>query len=72
MGVQYEVGGGGGKKEIRDHHLSLLWSEAARDEAYAIYDTLNLCFSDTKTNNSKTTTKMTTDNIDFDHDTVRE
>ena len=61
MGVQYEVGGGGGKKEIRDHHLSLLWSEADSDETYASYNTLGLCFPDTKTKKSKTTTKIMTD-----------
>ena len=54
-----------------DLHLPLLWSEAVRDEAFAIYDTFDLCFPDTKTNKSKTTTKMTTDN-NCDHDTVRE
>ena len=31
-----------------------------------------LCFYDTKTNKSKTTTTMMTDNFDCDHDTVRE
>ena len=35
---------------MRDCHLSLLWSEAVKDEAYAIYNTLNLFFPDTKTN----------------------
>ena len=57
---------------MRDCHLSLLWSKADRDEAYAINDTLDLCFPDTKTKQRKTTTKMTTDNVDCDHDTVRE
>ena len=55
-----------------NRHPSLLWSEAIRYEAYAIYNTLDLSCPDTKTNKSKTTTTMTTDNVDCDHDTVRE
>ena len=42
------------------------------DKAYAIYDTINLCFPDTKTNKSKITTTMTTNNVACDHDTVEE
>ena len=53
-------------------HLSLLWSKAVRYEAYAIYDTLDLSFPDTNTNKSKTTMTMTTDNVYYYHDTVRE
>ena len=49
----------------------LLWSEAFRNEAYAIYDTLNLCFPDTNTKKSRTTTTMTTDDVECNHDTVR-
>ena len=52
--------------------MSLLWSEAVRDEAYAIYNTIGLCFLDTKTNKSKTNKKMTTNNVDCDHETVKE
>ena len=63
---------GGGNRDRGDLHPSLLWSEAVRDEAYAIYNTLDLCFPDTKTNKIKTTTTMTTNNADCDHDTVRE
>ena len=67
-------GGGcdGGKRDRRDRPMSLLWSEAVIDYAYAIYDTLDLCFPATNTNKSKTTMKMKTDNFDCDHDTVRE
>ena len=57
---------------MRDRHLYLLWSKAVRDEVYAIYDTLNLCFPDTKTNKIKTTKTTTTNNIDCNHVTVRE
>ena len=52
--------------------MSLLWSEAVRDEAYAIYNMLDLCLPDTKTKKSKTTTTITTDHVDCNHDTVRE
>ena len=38
---------------------------------HAIYDTLDLCFPNTKTKKSKTTTTMTTDNVNCDHGTVR-
>ena len=59
-----EGGGGGGNRDRRDNHLSLIWSDAIRDEAYAIYNTLDLCFPDTKTNKIKITTTMMTDNVD--------
>ena len=52
--------------------MSLIWPEVVRDEAYYIYNTLDLCFLDTNTKNIKTTTTMTTDNVNCDHDTVRE
>ena len=71
-GGQNESGGDKGNRDRRDIHSPLLWSEAVRDEAYSIYDTLGLYFPDTKTNKSKTTTTMMTDNFDCDHDTVRE
>ena len=67
-----EGGGAGGNRDRRDSHPSLLWSDYVRYEAYGIYDTPNMCFPDTKTKKSKTTTTMTTDNVDCDHDTVRE
>ena len=56
----------------RDGHLSLLWSEADSDETYASYDTLGLCFPDTKTSKSKTTATITAGNVDCGHYTVRE
>ena len=71
-GGQNEGGGGKGNRDKRDLHPSILWSEAVRYEDYAIYDTPNLCFPDTNTNKRKITTTMTTDNVDCDHDTVRE
>ena len=52
--------------------MSVLWSEDVKDEAYANYDTLNLCFHDTKTNKSKSSTTMMTDNVNYNNDTVRE
>ena len=52
--------------------MSLLCSEAVRYKAYAIYVTLDLCLPDTKTNKIKTTTTITTDNVDCNYDTVRE
>ena len=60
---QNEFGFVGGKRGRRDFHPSLLWYEAVRDEAYAIYDTLDLCFPDTKTNKSKTNTKIRINNV---------
>ena len=71
-GGKNEGGGGRGKRDRRDRHPSLLWFEAVRDEAYVIYNTLDLCFPDTKANKSKTTMTITADNIDCNHDTVRE
>ena len=56
---------------MKDCHKSLLWSEAVRDEAYAIYDNFNLCFPDTNTNKIKVTKTRTTGNLNCDHDTVR-
>ena len=64
-------GGGGGNRDSRDRHPSRLWSEAVRYEAYAIYDTLDLCFPGTKINKRKTIMTMTTDNADCNNDTVR-
>ena len=49
---------------MKDRHPSLIWSEAVRIYSYAISDTLDMCFPDTKTNKSKATTTMTTDNFD--------
>ena len=54
----------------RDRHLTLLWYKAVMDEAYAIYNTLNMCLPDTKTNKRKTTTTMTTNNVYCDYYTV--
>ena len=71
-GGQNEGGGGEGNTDRSVRHTSLLWSEDVMHEAYDIYDTLNLCFPDTKTNKSKTAETMTTDNVNCDHDTVRE
>ena len=51
--------------------MLILWSEAIRDEAYSIYEALDLCFPDTNTNKSKTTTTMTNNNINCDNDTMR-
>ena len=56
----------------RYRHPYLLWYKAFRDEVYAIYNTIDLCFLDTKTNKSKTNKKMTTNNVDCDHETVKE
>ena len=64
--------GARGKRDRKDRHPSLLWSEAIRDQAYAIYDTIDLCFPDTKTNKINTTTTMTTDNVDCNQDKMRE
>ena len=52
--------------------MSLLCSEAVRYKAYSIYVTLDLCLPDTKTNKIKTTTTMTTDNVNCDNEIVRE
>ena len=57
---------------MRDGNMYLLWYDSVRDEAYDIHDTLDLCFPDTNTNKSKMTTKMMTNNVDCNHDTVRE
>ena len=64
--------GGRGKRDRRYFHPYLLLSGAVRDEAYAIYDTLNLCFPANKINKSKTTMTTMTNNFDYDHATVRE
>ena len=71
-GGQNEGGGGRGKSDSMDFHPYLLWSESVRDESYAIYGTLNLCFLNTKTNKSKMATTMTPNNVNCDHDTFRE
>ena len=46
--------------------------KVVRDEAYDIYNTIDLCLPDIKTNKIKTTVTTTTNNVDCDHDTVRE
>ena len=71
-GGRNEGGGGKGKRDRRDRHPPLLWYEAVRDDAYAIYNTLDMCLPDTKNNKRKKTTTMTTDNVYCDHYTVRE
>ena len=71
-GGRNECGGDGGKRDRRDLHPPLLWSKAVMYDAYSVYNTLDLCFPDTKTNKSKMTTTIMINNVNCDHDTVRE
>ena len=52
-GGRNEGGGGRGKSNRKDLHPSLPWYQVARDDAYAIYNSLDLCFPDTKTKRAR-------------------
>ena len=71
-GGRNEDGDIGGKRDRKDRHTSFLLSENVRDEAYSIYDTLNLCFPDINTNKNKMIKTMTTNNVNCNHNTIIE